>query len=268
MILRQGSISRPLAAEGFSEWLRIQSGLVLALAERDVRSRLGENGFGFAMSFLAPLAWVAATYLAFYLFGRTSPVFTDTITFIISGLIPYATFRAVVTAVGRSRATVRGLVIFPSVTEEHSVASAALVEVLNGFILLLVVFAANFLLFGRGEMADPAGFLWGMGLCWALGLSYGYVFLALSRFNARLNQLGQILLRPSFFLSAIFFTANELPDRLLDVLGWNPLLHAVEIARDGMLLHYQSRVASDGYVLLWIAALFGTGVVITSVRRA
>jgi capsular polysaccharide transport system permease protein len=267
MIFGAGTVSRPLAGESFSEWLRVQVQLVLALAERDVRSRLGENGFGFAMSFMAPLAWIAATYLAFAMFGRTSPVYTDLVTFIISGLIPYAAFRHVVTAVGRTRSTVRGLLIYPSVTEEHAVASAALVEVLNSAILLAVVFAANFLLFGRGEMDDPLTFLWGTALCWALGVSYAYAFLGLARFNDRFNQIGQILLRPSFFLSAVFFTANELPDYLLDVLSWNPLLHAVEIARDGMLLHYQSRVASGSYALLWIAAMLTVGAALNLTRR-
>jgi len=267
MIFGEGIVSRPASQQSLGEWLRIQAQLVLALATRDVRSRFGENGFGYAMSFLAPLAWIAATYLAFSLFGRTSPVYTDTITFIISGLIPYAIFRYVVTAVGRTRSTARGLLIFPTVSEEHAVAAAALVELVNGLILLMVVFAANYLMFDRAEMADPLGFLWGLLLCWGLGASYAYTFSALSRINDRFQQVGQILLRPSFFLSAIFFTANELPGRMLDILGWNPLLHAVEIARDGMLFHYQSRIASSGYVLLWIAALGLTGVIVTLSRR-
>ena len=267
MIFGEGMVSRPASEQGVGEWTRVQAQQVFALTARDIRSRFGENGFGYAMSLLAPLAWIAATYLAFSLFGRTSPVYTDTITFIISGLIPYAVFRYVVTAIGRTRSTARGLLIYPSVSEEHAVAAAALVEFGNGLILLVVVFTANYLLFDRAEMADPLAFLWGLALCWGLGASYSYMFLALSRINERFQQIGQILLRPSFFLSAVFFTANELPNRILDILGWNPLLHAVEIARDGMLFHYQSRIASSGYVLLWIAAFALAGALISMARR-
>jgi ABC-type polysaccharide/polyol phosphate export permease len=260
-------VSRPASEHGLAEWLRVQAQLVLALAERDIRSRLGENGLGFAMSFFAPLAWIGATYLAFSLFGRTSPVYTDTITFIISGLIPYAIFRYVVTAIGRTRSTARGLLIYPTVTEEHAVAAAALIEILNGLILFTIVFATNYLLFDRAELADPLAFFWGVALCWGLGASYAYAFSALARINGRLQQVGQVLLRPTFFLSAIFYTANELPARMLDILGWNPLLHAVEIARDGMLFHYQSRIASSSYVLLWIVALTLGGAVVSMARR-
>jgi ABC-type polysaccharide/polyol phosphate export permease len=267
MIFGEGIVSRPASQQGLAEWTRVQAQLVLALARRDIRSRVGEGGVGYAMSLLAPLAWIAATYLAFSLFGRSSPVYTDTITFIISGLIPYAVFRYVVTAIGRTRSTVRGLLIYPAVAEEHSVAAAALVEFANGLIFFAIVFAANYLLFDRAEMAAPLAFLWGLGLCWGLGASYGYAFSALSRINDRFQQIGQILLRPSFFLSAVFFTANELPNRILDILGWNPLLHAIEIARDGMLFHYQSRVASSGYVLLWIAAFALIGAIASLSRR-
>ncbi len=267
MIFGEGMVSRPASELSLAERIRVESQLVVALAGRDFRSRFGENGFGYAMSFLAPLAWIAATWLAFYMFGRTPPVYTDTITFIISGLIPYALFRYVVTAIGKTRSVARGLLIFPTVAEEHVAAAAALVEIANGLILFALVFTANYLLFGRAELADPLWFLWGLGLCWGLGASYAYLFAVLARISDRFQQVGQILLRPSFFLSAIFFTANELPDRLLDILGWNPLLHAVEIARDGMLFHYQSRVASSGYVLLCIAALALAGAIGSRARR-
>lgn len=241
--------------------------VILALAKRDVQSRFGANWLGYAWTYVTPLAWIAATYLAFYLFGRMSPVYTDTITFIISGLIPYAAFRFVVTAIGKTNSTVRGLLIFPSVQHEHAVAATAIVEFANSFVIFGLVALVNYLAFGNGELANPIHFAWGMSLAWGLGAGYAYLFAALSRNNPTANQVGQVLLRPTFFLSAVFFTANELPETLLSVLTWNPLLHAVEIARDGMLFHYQSRVASSAYVLAWIAALLTAGAIASSARR-
>lgn len=241
--------------------------IVAALAKRDVQSRFGESWMSYAWSFLAPFAWIGATWLAFYLLGRSSPVYADLVTFIISGLIPYALFRYVVTAVGRTQTTIRGLRLYPPIVDEHAVAASAMVELVNGLILLASAMAVNWLAFGNGEMTDPLAFFWGLSLAWALGLSYGYLFSSLARFNPRFNQLGQAILRPTFFLSAVFFTANELPEHVLDWLGWNPLLHAIEIARDGMLFSYQSRVASVAYVLIWVAALGIGGVMISVARR-
>jgi capsular polysaccharide transport system permease protein len=204
--------------------------------------------------------WIAATYLSFNLFGRTTPVFTDSITFIVSGLVPYAAFRYTVNAISRVNSSMRGLLIFPSVTYEHGVITVAILEFLNAFLVFAVVAAANFLAFGNGELADPLQFVEGVALAWGLGASYGYLFSVLARSNPTVQQVGMVMLRPTFFVSGVFFVANELPDHVLDFLGWNPLLHAVEIARDGMLFHYQSRIASPFYALAWIAALAIAGV--------
>ena len=77
-----------------------------------------------------------------------------------------------------------------------------------------------------------------------------------------------ILLRPSYFFSAVFFIPNELTGDVLKVFSWNPLLHAVEIARDGMLFHYESRVADPLYVIVCIAVLFGAALAVRAWRAA
>lgn len=245
----------PLAGLSVGARLIAHVDVLTALARREVQSRFGENALGYAWTYVAPLAWVAATWFAFYLFARTAPVFTDTVTFIISGLIPYAAFRYVITATGRSVMTVRGMLIFPGVTEGHAITTAALIEYVNIFVVCALVMLMNYAAFGNGELHDPLTFVWGVTLAWGLGGAYAYFFAVLARFNATFTPLGTVLLRPAFFVSGIFFTANELPGPLLEVLGWNPLLHAVDIARDGMLFHYQARVTSAAYVLFWIAGL-------------
>ena len=241
--------------------------IIAALARRELRSRFGENALGYAWTYVAPLAWIAATYFAFYLFQRTSPVFTDTVTFIISGLIPYAAFRYVITAISHSVLRTRGLLIFPTVTQEHAIVTAAILEFANVFVVYAIVMFVNYVMFGNFELDNFALFSWGLALAWGLGVAYAYFFESLARINPTFGQLAPVLLRPAFFISGVFFTANELPDALLAVLGWNPLLHAIEIARDGMLFHYESRIASAAYVLCWIGGLFAAATGVNLLRR-
>jgi capsular polysaccharide transport system permease protein len=265
--LGNGTISRPLKRLGLLESMRHHARLISALIAREIQSRFGESRFSYAANYIAPLAWIAATYFAFMLLGRIPPVYTDTITFILSGLIPYAAFRYVVTAIGRSRSVARKLLIYPSVTEEHAMAAAAMLEFVNALIFFALVSCANYLIFGNGELAHPLLFFWGLALSWGLGVGYASLFAVLSRYSGTFNQIGQVILRPSFFLSGVFFTANELPDHFLAVLGWNPLLHAIDIARDGMLFHYQSRVASSLYVVACIVALLSAAAIASRARR-
>ena len=268
MTFRATNVTNERDRGGLAERFIANADIILALANREFRSRFGQNTLGYAWSYVAPLAWVAATYFGFYVLSRKSPVYTDTITFIISGLIPYAAFRYTVTALGRVNAAVRGLLIFPSVRHEHAVATVALLEFANIFVVFAVVAAVNLIVFGNGELDNIPQFVFGVALAWGLGAGYGFLFSALGRGNPTLQQLGVVLLRPTFFVSGIFFTANELPDNIWQVFRWNPLLHAIEIARDGMLFHYQSRVASLLYVIVWIAALIAAGAAVNASRKS
>lgn len=237
--------------------------VIFALVRRDVYSRFSGNFIGLGWAYIAPLVWIAATYFAFILFGRTVPVYTDMISFIISGLIPYAGFRYVVTNVSRTNATIQRLLIFPTVKIEHAVAGAALIETANIILVFGLVWFGNYLAFDNAEADNPLQWLEGIILACGLGASYSYLFVALTEYNAVFRQLGAVILRPAFFISAIFFTANELPDRILPFFAWNPLLHAIEIARGGMLLHYESRVATSLYALAWV---IGLGLLAAAIR--
>lgn len=249
-----------------SDRILLHADIVVALMRRDLQSRFGHNALGYAWTFVTPLAWFAAIYFAFWLLGRTTPVYTDFVTFVISGLIPYAAFRYVITSIGRATRQARGLMIFPNVTREHAIAAAAILEWINILIVYGIIALGNYVVYGNFELANALQFVAGIGLAWGLGASCAYMFDALARINETFYDLPNILLRPTIFLSAVFFVANEVPNSVLDVIKWNPLLHAIEYARDGLLFHYDSRVASVLYVLLWIAGFALAGFIISRLQ--
>jgi ABC-type polysaccharide/polyol phosphate export permease len=252
----------------FDDWIVEHGEIVLALMARDIKTRFSQNLFGYSWSFVAPLLWIAGTFSFFYFLNRSSPVFTDIITFIISGLIPFVAFRYTINAMGKVNGTVRSLVIYPGVTHEHAAVALALAEYVNVYVVAAIIMAINYLAFGNFELDNVPVWMAGVTLGWLLGVGYGYLFSVLSRRDITVFQFGIILLRPSYFFSAVFFIPNELRGDVLAVLGWNPLLHAVEIARDGMLFHYQSRISDPLYVLVCIAVLFAAGFAVRAWRPA
>ena len=241
--------------------------IIGALTRREVQSRFGQNALGYAWTYVVPLLWIGSTYVVFNYVGRKSPVYTDLITFIISGLIPFLCFRLVIGAMGRVNGSVRGLVIFPAVTRDHAAIAMALVELANTFVVFTVVVTLNYILFGNFELDNGLHFAGGVLLAWGLGAAYGYFFSTLALINVTFQHISGPLLRPTIFLSGIFFVANELPENLLPLFAANPIMHAVEYARDGMLFHYQSRVVDPLYVLTWIAAMFGAAMIVRVVKR-
>ena len=240
--------------------------IILALAQREFASRFGQNVVGYAWTYVTPLIWIGSSYFIFSFMGRRAPVYTDVVTFIISGLIPFMSFRLVIGAMGRVNGSVRGLVIFPTVTREHAAIAMALVELANAFLVFAVVAALNYLVFGNWELDNPLQFIAGVILAWGLGAAYGYLFSALAVINITFQYISGPLLRPAIFLSGIFFVANELPEKMLGAFQYNPVLHAVEFARDGMLFHYQSRIADPFYVLMWIAGLLIAAMIVRIIR--
>ena len=241
--------------------------IVGALARREIQSRFGHNALGYAWTYVVPLLWIGGTYFFFNYVGRKSPVYTDLITFIISGLIPFLAFRLVIGSMGRVNGSVRGLLIFPAVTRDHAAVAMALVELVNAFIVFAVVAALNWAFFGNGELDNALKFGAGVALAWGLGAAYGYLFSQLGLIDVTFQHVSGPLLRPAIFISGIFFVANELPENILRIFALNPILHAVEFARDGMLFHYQSRVADPYYVLLWILGMFAAALMIRLIRR-
>lgn len=248
------------------EWIVEHGEIILALAKRDLKTRFSQNFFGYSWTFVAPLVWIAATYGMFYFLGRKSPIYADTITFIVSGLIPYASFRYVINSMGRVAGTTRPLLIFPTVTREHAAIAGALVEYGNMLILAVIMMAINYVAFGNFELDDFPMWIEGLTLAWLLGVAYGYFFVVISRDDPTLFQFGVVILRPSYFISGVFFVPNELRGDVLAVLTWNPLMHAIEIARDGMLFHYTSHVADAGYVLACAAAMLAVAFAVRAWR--
>lgn len=242
--------------------------ILWALAKREVQSRFGQNSFGYSWTYIAPLLWIFGTYFFFGFIGRRSPVYTDLITFIISGLVPYLGFRLVINSMGRVIGAVRGVVIYPAVTREHAAIALGLVELVNTFIIFAIVAAVNFVLFNNGELDNPLKFAVGVVLAWGLGAAFGYLLSTLAQIDVTMQHISGPMLRPVIFFSGIFFVANELPEQWLAVFAWNPILHAVEFARDGMLFHYQSRVAEPIYVIQWMAGMMLAAFIVRWLRRS
>ncbi|RVQ67623.1 hypothetical protein EKN06_06670 [Croceicoccus ponticola] len=263
-----GTPAAPTASEPAPASHRPSDASVIeALIRRELKLRFGEEWLGVLGAYMMPLVWVAAVYMAFKFFGRSTPVYTDLITFIISGLIPYAAFRFTVNAMNRSRTLVRSLLIYPTVGRRHAVVATGLVELFNSFVVVAIVMGVNYFVFGNWEMEHPFDFTFGILLSWLLGAGFGYIFVNLSELKQIWWLIGQALLRPSFFISGVFFTGNEVPERLYDYFGWNPLLHAIEVTRTGMLDNYESRVASPTYAILCIVGLFAVGLGTRAVLR-
>jgi capsular polysaccharide transport system permease protein len=160
----------------------------------------------------------------------------------------------------RSKMTYAPLFIIPAISAEVVCFSVALLEIGNAFVIYGVLVLGNWIFFGPLEIDNFALIASGLVLASVLGSAFAYMFVSVIpnvQFGLRAMQ---ILIRPLFYTSGVFFLASELPLVLQDILWWNPILHAVEITRTGAFGDYGSRVAEALVPIVAIIAFLAIGV--------
>ena len=101
-----------------------------------------------------------------------------------------------------------------------------------------------------------------------LGTGLGLIFCGLSLISPIAERARGPLLRPLFWISGIFFTAESLPENARSAMLLNPVLHTTELVRDGWFTEYTDNHVSITYVLWWVGGLFLAGLLLERwVRR-
>jgi capsular polysaccharide transport system permease protein len=107
----------------------------------------------------------------------------------------------------------------------------------------------------------------GFTLAAMLGASLGLVFCTLDQFSQVVDRARGPLMRPLFWISGLFFTAEQLPDNVRDLMLINPVLHVIEMVRDGWFVGYHDEHVSVFYVSAWILGLAFVGLALERVVR-
>ncbi len=228
---------------------------ILALMQREMRTRFSGGSLGYTWAFLTPAGWIAFVVAAFYFLGRLPPIAVSPELFVATGILPYILFRQTITSAMRALLANRMMIYASSVRVADILLAASLMELLNAFIISVLLFGSIILLFDGAFPVDPLKVCWGLLLAWFLGAGFGRLSAILSRMSDTYGRLVPILLRPMFWLSGIFFTATELPGSSLELFYYSPLFHAIEIIREGFFLGYTSPL-SDPLVPLVFGAVF------------
>ena len=233
--------------------------IIRAIMLRELLSRYTGDKVGYAWSLLIPLMWVVLIWVFFLIFSRPLPLDTDVGSFILTGLVPYISFRYTLSAVMRSKLTYHNLFIIPRVTPEIVCFAVGLLEIANAFVIYGVLMLGNWFLFGHLEIANPLMIASGLLLACILGTSFAYMTVSIItnvRFALRAMQ---IAVRPMFYLSGVFFIISELPHGLQEVMWFNPLVHAIEITRTGAFGDFSSRTVAAWWPLFCSAGFVVVG---------
>lgn len=251
-------------ARGALNQLRV----IHALALRETRTRFGAHQLGYLWALLEPVFWILTFYGMFSLVGRTMPGGMQIVPFLTTGIITYELVMKTSDRASLSIDANRALLFYPQVHTLDLVLARSGLEIATFVTVFVVIIAGHALFVGELAIGDVLHTMMGMALAGALGLALGTVLCGLSILSKSVERVKGPLTRPLFWVSGLFFTAESLPSSVRELFLWNPILHCVEIVRDGWFAEYDARHADAGYVLVWIIVLLFAGLTLErAVRR-
>lgn len=240
--------------------------LIWSLARRDLQARFKSSSLGWAWALIVPLAQIVIYSLVFGIIFRAVPpdfgngrdgIFA---VWLFVGLVIWGLFA---NSVGRGTGSILMAnpllqkVYFPSYVPTFAmvigIAVQSLIEL--GLVLLLLAFFLNI---GWTWLLVPLLFL----VLVIFSACVAYLFALSNVFHRDVGQAIPVVLQFTFFLSAIIYPLDRVPEEayglpLHTLLMANPMAQFVQIGRDLLYELQLPSLGSVGYVTLWLLAMAG-----------
>ena len=230
--------------------------MISALVLREANVKFARHRLGYIWAFVEPVAFVAAFTLILSVGGRSLQPGMPSVPFFIAGIVPFFLFREVANATFKGVTANRALLVYPQVTPFDVMIARMVLEVATSIIVFVTLLVAARALGVDIRIERPMavfGWLIAMGIG---GFGFGAAVGALEPlFPAVERIMSAVVLRPLFWVSGVFFTADMLPPHLHDVAMLNPLMHMIEFIRSAFFHEFESRHAEFSYAGFWLLGM-------------
>lgn len=239
---------------GILRGAEVQARVIGALALRETRTRFGQQRIGYLWAVLEPLLWVATFAGLYHIGNRATPMGMEMLPFLTTGIIGYEVAMKTADRVSASINGNKALLFYPQVQTLDIVFARALLELATLSTVLGLILVIHGMLGGNIVIANPIKVFQALLLASAFGTSLGLLMCAGMVAYPVIERVKGPLFRPLFWISGLFFAAEFLPSNIRDAFLYNPILHCIELLRDGFFESYTARHADPMYVLSWTTA--------------
>lgn len=241
-------ISAPLAPSvvGSPRFQRLR--VLFALVVREMGTRFGRSAGGYLWAIAEPLGGIILLAVAFSLALRSPPLGTSFMLFYATGIIPFHLFNGMSKGVSGAVGANRGLLTYPVVTALDAVLAKALLSFMTLFMVAVLLCSGIIIGMDLHVNLELGAVVLAFVMAAALGLGVGTFNCVLFGFFPTWKNIWNVLTRPLFIISGIFFTFESVPAEFQAVLWWNPLVHAIGMMRSGFYGSYDAHYVSILYV--------------------
>jgi len=230
--------------------LQIQRSVIFAFFIRELKTRFGKYGWGYIWVLIEPLTQVLVFTLLFGVIGRHALPGIDYPLFIITGIYPFYFFRFVADRSADAVSANRALLAYRYVQPLDDIWARALLE--------LVLFFAGFFTYLLGAAYfgfnvvpwRPLEVIGAYCALFVFSIGFGIIIGVVSALYPESKKITSLINRPMLWISGVFAPLSIVPGEHRGWLLWNPVLHALELARENYFQAFQPAGANWGYLVL------------------
>ncbi|WP_239025537.1 ABC transporter permease [Roseicyclus persicicus] len=232
---------------------------IIALMLREMSTRYGRTPGGYIWAIAEPVGALIVMAVVFSFMFRAPSLGNSFILFYASGYLPFTLFSTISGQVQNSLSFSKPLLQYPAVSWIDAVIAKFLLNFLTGVAVFAIV------LFGILQFAEATATLdfgpivTAIVLSALLGLGIGSLNCLLEGLFPAWGNLWSIATRPLFIIAGVFFTYDDMPTVLQDILWYTPWIHITGISRSGIYPTYSADYTSIPLVMAWamIPMFFG-----------
>lgn len=239
-------------AREFIAPFRLMGRVLYSLVLREARTRYGSSRLGYVWALVDPVIIMVIFILLFQALGRQNPIAASMPVFMLTGYIPFLTFRNCVTRAALGAASNASLLVYPQVRVGDIVLARVILEVATSVVVYLLLIIGIHLVTGEpfASWYDNAIGMIGVALAIFYCCVAGAMFSSgLARVWTMWPNIWTYMSRPIFLLSGIFFTLSALPSNVRQYMAYNPIAHMIEWFRSVSIPGFESEYYSPFFVL-------------------
>ncbi|SIS59528.1 ABC transporter permease [Phaeovulum vinaykumarii] len=221
---------------------------VVALMLREMATSYGRSPGGYLWAVAEPVAALALISAIFALVLHAPSLGTSFPLFYATGYLPFMMFNEVANKMATAIRFSKPLLAYPAVTYVDALLARLLLVSLTHLMVGYIIFIAILGLFETRAILDHATILRAYLVTALLAAGVGTFNCYLMTAFPAWERIWQIVTRPLFIVSCIFFIFEDVPRVGRDWLWFNPLVHVVGEMRRGFYANYRGDYISLTYV--------------------
>ncbi len=232
----------------FRQQLAAWKNVIFALFLRELQSKFNDK-LGLSWAFVEPFIFIFFMSVFRGLLHSGDVHGIPLFHFMMLGMLGIQTF---LTALGTLSTAIRRnkpLYAFRQVQPMAAIISSATLEIAIKIGVIVLMALAMYAMNNMLPIANPLLLIFLFVMLWVFSISLCIVFSVISAFVPEFDKVKNLLTRPLFFISCVFFSMQDVPEKFWPWLNWNPLVHFIELARYACYDSYGQNGVSIQYVI-------------------